>query len=362
MTRAASARTRKHHGAISQYAWALRPRLCGLNCPFVPHSFLAAEIIHAATVCSVELVIPYRLLLRRDCCGRAMRVIHKTRKSHLADQGGKTMRHFRRWMPLLLVVGAVIMGVTAWAEDDPLPDRFMLRLGGYQVRDTTTIVRLDANDLPVGTYIDFHETLGGDTTATLFRMDGLYRFNERHGLGFSWYSLNLSGSKVLEKDFNWNGQDYNIGWTVDSEINFDVYKLNYEYSLFHNDEVELGASFGFHIMKTMVSIVTVTGGTESASEAVTAPLPVFGLYADYHFTPRFSAYYNYQFFFVNYEDKVKGGLQDFILGLEYRLFRNIALGVAYNRFALHLEARGDTSTLYLDTGWNGGMLYGTVYF
>jgi hypothetical protein len=89
---------------------------------------------------------------------------------------------------------------------------------------------------------------------------------------------------------------------------------------------------------------------------------VWGLFADYNFTPRFSIYYNYQFFFINYQDKVRGGLQDFIFGLEYRVFRNVALGAAYNRFGLNMELKQDKTTLNLNTNWNGGMLYAAVYF
>jgi hypothetical protein len=55
-------------------------------------------------------------------------------------------------------------------------------------------------------------------------------------------------------------------------------------------------------------------------------------------------------------------LQDFLIGLEYRLFRNVALGAAYNRFGLGMEIKGDNTTLNLTTNWNGGMLYGALYF
>jgi hypothetical protein len=114
-------------------------------------------------------------------------------------------------------------------------------------------------------------------------------------------------------------------------------------------------------MKTFAGI-SASGISQSQNESITAPLPVWGLFADYNFTPRFSVYYNYQFFFIDYEDKVRGGLQDFIFGLEYRVFRNVALGAAYNRFSLNMELKQDKTTLNLNTSWNGGMLYAAVYF
>ena len=255
-----------------------------------------------------------------------------------------------------VLAGAVRVG----AEEDVLPDTFMLRLGGYHAANADTIMRLDANQLPVGTYIDFHDTLGGDTTTTVFRMDGLYRFNDKHGIGISWYALRFTGSTVLGQDIDWGGHPITAGVQVDSKLNFDVYKINYQYSVYHNDKVELGASVGLHIMRISAGITA--NGKSQGDEAVTAPLPEIGLFADYKFTPRFSAFYNYQWFFINYQDKVKGGLQDFLFGLEYRVIRNVALGVAYNRFAVNLKAQQDTTTLYLNTNWNGGMLYGALYF
>jgi hypothetical protein len=271
------------------------------------------------------------------------------------------MKYPGRWACVCMVTVAVLLGVPAWAEDEQLPDRFMLRLGGYAIKSADTIARLDANNAPVGTYVDFHDTLGGETRATVFRLDGLYRFNDYHGLGFSWYAARFSGSKALSQDIVWNGQTYTVGTQVDSKLNFDVYKLNYQYSLFHNEKVELGALFGFHIMHIFAGI-DASGINLSEGDAVTAPLPVWGLFADYKFTPRFSAFYNYQVFYINYQDKVRGGLQDFIIGLEYRLFRNVAVGAAYNRFSMNLEAKGNAATLYIDSSWNGGMLYGAVHF
>ena len=147
------------------------------------------------------------------------------------------------------------------------------------------------------------------------------------------------------------GQTFLAGSQVDSRLNFDVTKVNYQYSLFHNEEAELGASIGLHVMGVSASI---NGTTQSQGQSITAPLPVWGLYAKYKFTPRFSAYYNYEIFNINYQDKVSGGLQDFLFGLEYRLFRNFALGAAYNRFALHMKGKGDATTVNLDTNWNGG--------
>jgi hypothetical protein len=271
-------------------------------------------------------------------------------------------RHAKRTATIIAIIIAVSTAcVLAWAEEQNLPDRFMLRLGGYEVRDADTIVRLEANNQPGGAYIDFNKTLGGETTETVFRLDGLYRFNKRHSIGLGWYALKFTGSKVLDREVDWAGQIYPVNTKVDSEINFEIYKLDYQYSLFHNDKVELGASFGFNVMKISTSVVA-QGINQSGRRSVSAPLPIWGLFVDYKFTPRFSAYFSYQFFSVNFEDKTKGSIQDFLFGLEYRVVRNIALGFAYNKFGMQLENKGDMAILNFDTNWDGWMLYGAVYY
>jgi hypothetical protein len=272
------------------------------------------------------------------------------------------MKYFRRSVYVAVIIIAVLaINAPVWAAEEQFPDRFMLRVGGYAVGNASTTARLDSNRLPVGAYIDFSDDLGGETSTTAGRVDGLFRFNDKHGIGFSWYSLKLNGSRSLDRDINWGDQTFPINARVDSELKFDVYKLNYQYSLFHNEKAELGVLLGFHVMRTSAGISAI-GINKSQSESVTAPLPVWGLFGEYKFTPRFSAFYNYQMFFISYDDKIKGGLQDFLVGMEYRVLRNVALGAAYNRFSLNAESKGDTTTLSLDTNWNGGLVYAAVYF
>jgi hypothetical protein len=56
------------------------------------------------------------------------------------------------------------------------------------------------------------------------------------------------------------------------------------------------------------------------------------------------------------------GLQNVLFGAEYRVLPHVARGLAYSRFVVNLDRVGDATTLTLNTGWNGGMLYGALYF
>ena len=66
-------------------------------------------------------------------------------------------RHYRSVLAVLLGVLTCMVFQTglALAEEEKFPDRFMLRLGGYHVKNADTIARLDANNLPVGAFMTF---------------------------------------------------------------------------------------------------------------------------------------------------------------------------------------------------------------
>lgn len=84
----------------------------------------------------------------------------------------------------------------AWAGETPdvLNDPWQLSLSSFIV-DTDTKVRLDG-DTQGGTNIDWEDSFGsGDVTR--FRVDGQWRFAERHKARFMWFSSSRSNSETI---------------------------------------------------------------------------------------------------------------------------------------------------------------------
>ncbi len=92
--------------------------------------------------------------------------------------------------------------------------------------------------------IDFSKTLGGDNSTDAFRIDTLYRFNERHALGLSWYRVGLGGQKTLNEQIQIDDNTINAGASVNSSLNLNLYRLIYNYSFYRTDKVELAVSPG----------------------------------------------------------------------------------------------------------------------
>jgi hypothetical protein len=85
------------------------------------------------------------------------------------------------------------------SSDPPLPEKLMIRGGWAYVFGATANSAVAGPVLGLGTSVDFTNTLGGDTSTDAFRVETLYRFNDRHAVGFSWYRIGLSGDKVLNQ-------------------------------------------------------------------------------------------------------------------------------------------------------------------
>lgn len=237
----------------------------------------------------------------------------------------------------------------------------MLRAGGFLVRDVDTRARLDAVSAPIGTYIDFDDTLGGETSANVARLDAYWRFGLKHRIDVSYYDLRFDGSRVIDTQIDWGDQTFPINTGIDSRLTMRVLKAAYVYSFYRNDDVELAASAGLHTMRVSMALEEING-LRAQSEAVTAPLPVLGFQMNYRFTDRWTALLRMESFFVSIEDRARGSLTDYMLGIEYRLFRNVALGAAYERFALFYEGRDDRFRLTVDQSWYGLLAYAALYF
>jgi len=79
-------------------------------------------------------------------------------------------------------------------EDDP----YNFSVGAFFVTNTNGTIRLDTTSglVTIGTSIDWERDLGGDTSMTVPRIDGYYRFAPKHRVDFSWYRIDRGGQVV----------------------------------------------------------------------------------------------------------------------------------------------------------------------
>ena len=255
------------------------------------------------------------------------------------------------------------MGSAFAAEEAAVafPDKWMIRVGAYFVDDANTTVSFNTGVAGLGTMIDYQKTLGGEDGNTIPRIDFYYRFNPRHRIDFTAFSLDRKGERILDQTIEIDGTTYNINESIKSDLQYAVYKLGYSYSFYHSSKTELSLSAGLNITSYDFKIdSSSTGSAESAG--VTVPLPVIGLRLGYAITPKWYVRYVSEAFFVDIEDKFRGGLINYEINTEYKIFDNFALGAGIARLAVNAEIDDEDWRGTVSDGFRGLQLFGTVYF
>lgn len=241
-----------------------------------------------------------------------------------------------------------------------------LNLGGF-ISETNSTVRLGTP--AAGVDINVEDTLGLDSTSSAFRFDAFWRFTQskRHRVDFSWFGLNRSGSTLLGRDIEINGTTYPAGTNVSSSFDFAIYKGSYSYSFFQDDRIDLAAGIGLYVAPISFDINASGLFTGTASQSVTAPLPVVSLRADFAITPKWFLKTNFDAFYLEIDD-YKGVLTDVRVAVEYNAFKHFGIGLGFDSFSLDVEAQESTSVPGVDFSgslgfdYAGILLYGKVYF
>jgi hypothetical protein len=239
-------------------------------------------------------------------------------------------------------------------------DKFKISLGVMYVSNFETEMQVAPKGFPIGLRINTKDQLKMKNDTGVFRLDGYYRFNDTHGIDFSYFSVNSDG--YTGGSIEWN--DTNISSaSIQSYFNMDIYKVNYAYSFYHNEKVELALTAGLHVTAMELGIAAygtidgVSGSTYKSGTSVTVPLPVFGFKGEYTIIDkRFFVNYKADYFFLSIDD-YKGALVTTSLNFEYRFVDNFGLGVGYNANNIRIEADGDNARADVVNTLSGAMFY-----
>ena len=256
---------------------------------------------------------------------------------------------------------------SAHAEDN-IPDKFRIAVGGYTLASYESVMSLTEPNLGAGISISPEDTLGLNTEQSVLRLDGYYRFTNTHALTYSWYKISSDGNKAIEEEFDWideNGDTITVpvGANVDTSLDYDIFKLGYLWSFYHTDKVAMSAGVGLHMMRIAIGLRsdTTSTGVEAKDVDTTLPLPVVSFSIIYHVTSKFYWHFKQEFFALQY-DKWDGNYTDSTLGIEYRVFENVGLGIALASNSLKLTEKADDYKFNYDNRITGVLINAAAYF
>lgn len=270
---------------------------------------------------------------------------------------------------VLLVVISLFTLVSTVQAEEAKPDKFRFAFGGYALTRFDSTISLTEPNLGAGISISPQDTLGLDIENQVLRIEGYYRFHPKHALTYSWYSISSEGNKTIEQEFEWVDEGGTtivvpLGAQVVSKLDYDIFKVGYLWSFHHTDKVEMGVGAGLHITRLGLALdASVTNPPTSGIENVdtTIPLPVVSFVLKYNINPKWHWYLKTEAFALKF-DKWSGSYRDTTFGLEYRAWKNVALGAGLSANALEVEEEDPKAELRFTNNISGGLLYVAAYF
>ena len=265
----------------------------------------------------------------------------------------------------LLITISFLFGA---ALDAQVHDKWKINVGGMFVTSSETDMQLSKKGFPVGAKINTEDQLGLDNDTATFRLDGYYRFNENHAIYGSYYAVRSDGHRAVDSEFEWDGDIISAGAMVDSYFDMDIYKVNYLYSFYHNDRVELALSVGLHITSIDLGLTAhgtvndLPSETVSSGSSVTAPLPTVGFKGEYTVIPKYLfVEYQADYFYLEF-NSFKGSLVSSTLALEYHFVEHVGVGLGFDSTIIDVEMDDGDKKVEVENRLAGVLLYFTYIY
>ncbi len=205
-----------------------------------------------------------------------------------------------------VLLAAVLIGCATPAIADPLEgqeresrilsDKWYVSVGWFGA-DISTDVAFGFGDF-IGTSIRLEDELSLAENKDSTRLGFRYRFNRKHSIALGAFELNRTATTTIDEPIEIEGPDgdglrFNLGATVDSEIDNKILGIFYNYSLYNNGKIDAGLNFGLSTYDFGLSLAgeaelidedgNPIGTTQARSghSSVTAPVPVYGVFINY---------------------------------------------------------------------------------
>jgi len=263
-----------------------------------------------------------------------------------------------------ILVAMVALTPMVWAQDEPLPDRFKLEIGGFFITTVESAAQLtrSVGPIQVGGAVDFNEDLGLKGSDTVPRLDGAYLFSKRHGIEFSYWNIDRDATTQLERDIEFGNIGIAVGEEVSSYFDMRTFRVSYGYALYSGPKVGLGINAGLYTTRYGLGIACNSCNSQTAENVgVTTPLPVVGFNCRYQLSRRWRFAGYTQLFFLEYAG-YEGSLTDTRITFSHHTFKNVGFGFGWNR--IHTDIDVDTSDYvgFLDSRVEGLQAYVVLSF
>ena len=213
---------------------------------------------------------------------------------------------------------------------------------GFFASFFNTQLRVDSEELGVGTEIDLEDDLGFSTRKFDFRGGGYWRLGVRHRITFGYFSLARNSTKVIEEEIQFGDDVFEVDTEVEAQFSSAVPSLGYKFSFIAHPKVEASVGIGLsaQITKTSLSAVGSVDGedidAQSEQKNVTLPIANFNVGATWNPIQRFLVSGFVGGLYVKISD-IEASVGTASVNAEYYFLRNLGVGAGYSYVKLGAE-------------------------
>jgi hypothetical protein len=208
----------------------------------------------------------------------------------------------------------------------------------------------------VGTRFDLEDDLGLDEEDEFPELQLWFHFLRRHSLGVSYFRSSYDGKATLDDTLIIHDETFPAGTTVESEVDFDLARLHYNFRFLDFKVVDLGLVVGVDLYSGEGSISDAAGILPDADGDFDAPFPVLGLNATVKI-PGTGLFLHGEVSGANFDlDDVDADVLDAQARLTWYILQGpVGLSIGYRHLDLDLEVEDEGTLDITQEGFYGGI-------
>lgn len=248
----------------------------------------------------------------------------------------------------MLMLGVVVLLFVLLFGPGPAPaaaseyrlfDRVSVVAGGF-FESTDTRIRVAGSVAGLSDSIDFEPDLGLDGSDTLLRLRVEYRPWKRHQFSAGYYRLDRDATRVIDREIEFGDQVFPIHAELSSFVDFEFLEVSYTYWILMKDRLGFGGSFGLVEVGVDAGLaLSALGGQAQIQQSASTdlPVPLIGLEVRYGILEKLILLGYGQLLPSVKVGDVEGSVYNLSAALEYRAFKAVGFGAAFNAFDIDVD-------------------------
>jgi hypothetical protein len=216
-------------------------------------------------------------------------------------------------------------------------DRLRIEVGVWNA-GVNTFLREDQTASQPGSTLDAESDTGLADSSLMADIELTLLPGKRHVVRVNGFSSRRSGSAVLTRTVQFDGNNYLIGQTVKSTLNLDMLGLGYSWRLLKAPRYELDVGLDVQITSVEANVYVPQTTVREADDAI-VPIPMLDIEGRWEVLPKWQLQARYRWLGGSGDDgKARGHIADWRLGVQWQFTQHLGLGLHYRSFNVSADS------------------------